>query len=356
MKKKEFIKEYLNAYTPVSEEMEGQRIWAKYIKPYVDEIQEDFYGSLIAKVKGKKRNNYKVVIEAHCDEISWRITKIEGNGLIKVTKNGGSDSQIAPSKRGIIHTRSGRRIEGVFGSKPIHVKDGKDASPKPEDLYFDVGLDSKKRVNDDGIEVGNIITFNDMYTEIGDYYCGRSLDDKIGGIAIAEVARIIKEEKIILPFDLYIVNSVQEEVGMIGGKMTAERIKPNAAICTDVYFETNVPGMNQAKWGDIKAGKGGIIDHTSQLHRNMIELLRSTAEKNDIPHQLNVGARGNNSTPYHMANGGTPTGCISIPLKYMHTTVEMVHKDDLESTIELFLKTLKKIKGDDSQFKYGIIA
>lgn len=353
-KQDEFIKNYLNAYAPVSQEIEGQKIWVDYIKPYVDNIEEDYYGSIIACVKGTNPN-YKVVIEAHCDEISWQIIKIDSNGLIRVTKNGGSNPHIAQSKQAVIHTRSGVKILGVFGTKALHVKTPEEKLPKPEDLYFDLGLDSDEAVKEAGVEVGDIITFNDQYNKIGYYHCGRSLDDKIGGVIIAEVIRKLKNNNIILPFDLYIVNSVQEEVGLIGAKMTSERIKPNAVICTDVYFETNVPGMNQNQWADIKGGRGGTIDQSAQLHRKMIELIRQAAHEHKIPHQLNVGSRGNNTTAFHTANGGTPTGGISIPLKYMHSTVEMVHEKDVESVINLIYYTLQKIVGNDEQFKYGIL-
>lgn len=354
MESKKFLKKYLNAYSPVSQEVEGQKIWADYISEFADEMHTDNYGTVWAVIKGKSKKNkepYKVVIEAHCDEISWIISHIGDDGKISVNRHGGSDVQIAPSKKVVIHTRKNGLVEGVFGWPAIHVRKGKDSAPELKNLFIDTGYDSKDKLTELGIEVGNIVTFSDEFSELGDYYVGKSLDNKIGGYIIAEVARRLKENDIKLPYDLYVVNSVQEEVGLYGAKMVAQTICPDIAIVTDVCHNTNTPMMDKSQDGDIKGGKGGVLEHTAQNHRKLIELIREVSDKECIPYQLEVGSYGNDTMGFFLANGGIPTVIIATPLKYMHTTVEMAHKEDVESVIKMFYYTLQNIENGQS-FKY----
>lgn len=351
MKSKKFLKEYLNAYAPVSKEYEGQKIWADYLNDYVDELHDDTYGNVWGVIKSENENPFKVVIEAHCDEISWLISHIGDDGRIYVNKNGGSDVQIAPSKKIVVHTRKKGLVTGVFGWTAIHLRKSKTTATELKDLFIDIGLDTGDKVREAGVEVGNIVTFNDTFEEMGDYYVGKSLDNKIGGYIIAEVARRLTENDIKLPFDLYVVNCVQEEVGLHGAKMVSQSIKPDIAIVTDVCHNTNTPGVDKHIEGDIKGGKGGVFQFTAQNHRKLVELMRDVAEKNDIKYQLEVGSFGNDTMGFFLANGGTPTAIISTPLKYMHTTVEMAHKDDVESVINLFYHTLQSIDNGQS-FKY----
>lgn len=353
MESKQFLKNYLNAYAPVSQEIEGQKIWASYLKPYVDELHDDNYGTVWGVIKGPQTDKpYKVVIEAHCDEISWIISNITKDGKIYVNKHGGSDVMIAPSKKVVIHTRKCGLVDGVFGWPAVHLRKGvKDTTPELKNIFIDTGFDTKEQVEKAGIEVGNIVTFKEDFQEMGDYYCGKSLDNKIGGYMIAEVAKRLKEDNIKLPYDLYIVNAVQEEVGLYGAKMIAQTINPDVAIVTDVCHNTNTPMVDKNSDGDIKGGKGPVFQHTAQNHRMLIEMLREVSDKNDIPYQLSVGSYGNDTMGFFLTNGGIPTTIISLPLKYMHTTVEMAHKDDVESVIKCFYHLLQNIKYGQS-FRY----
>lgn len=353
-KSKKFLKEYLNAYAPVSQEVEGQKVWIDYIKEYVDEMHQDTYGTVWGVIKGKYKKDdvpYKVAIEAHCDEISWIVSHISDDGKLSVNRFGGSDVQIAPSKKVVVHTRKNGRIPGVFGWTAIHLRKGKDTSPELKNLFIDLGYDSKEKVKELGIEVGNIVTFSDEFEIMGDYYVGKSVDNKIGGFIIAEVARKIKENNVELPFDLYIINAVQEEVGLHGAKMVAQNIKPDVALITDVCHNTDTPGIDKKQECDIRGGKGAVFEHTAQNHRMLLELMREVADKNEIPYQLEVGSYGNDTMGFFLANGGTPTAIIATPLKYMHTTVEMAHKDDVKSVIDIFYHTLQNIK-NGQKFTY----
>lgn len=351
-KSKNFLYEYLNNTSPTGFESSGQQIWLDYLKPYVDEYFTDVYGSAVGVINPKAK--YKVVIEAHADEISWFVNYISADGYIYVVRNGGSDHQIAPSMRVNIHTKKNGMVPGVFGWPAIHVRQGKDVNPKVENISIDVGAASKEEVEEMGITVGNVITFQDELTEMNKkYFVGRALDNRIGGFMIAEVARKLKEKKVELPFGLYIVNAVQEEIGLRGAQMIAERIKPDVAIITDVCHDTHSPMYNKIKSGDQKCGKGPVLTFGPAVQNNLLDMIIETAEDNKIDYQRAAASRstGTDTDAFAYSNEGVASALISLPLKYMHTTVETAHVDDIESVINLIYEFVKQLKSGHD-FRY----
>ena len=339
-----FIFQYLNNASPTGFESEGQKIWLEYLKPYIDDYQVDYYGTVYGVVNPEAP--FKVVIEAHADEISWYVCYISEDGFISVMRNGGSDHMIAPSKRVNIHTKKGI-VKGIFGWPAIHLRDAaKEATPSVKNITIDVGATSKKEVEELGIHVGCVITYEDELMVLNKkYYTGRALDNRIGGFMIAEVARLVKERKTVLPFGLYIVNSVQEEVGLRGAQMIVERIRPNLAIITDVCHDTTTPMIDKKEHGEFKLGKGPVVTYAPAVHNQLRELILETAEKNKISIQRDVASRttGTDTDSFAYGTGGVPSALISLPLRYMHTTVETIAKDDLEKVVELIYQTLLNI-------------
>ena len=181
----------------------------------------------------------------------------------------------------------------------------------------------------------------------------RALDNRIGGFMIAEVARLIKENKKKLPFGLYVTNSVQEEVGLRGAEMITQTIKPNVAIVTDVTHDTTTPMINQKKQGLCELNKGPVVTYAPAVQQKLRDLIIKTAEKNKIPFQRAASSRytGTDTDAFAYSNGGVPSALISLPLRYMHTTVEMVHKNDVENVIKLIYNTLLNIKSGEN-FSY----
>lgn len=341
-----FLEEYLNVASPTGYERAGQEIWMKYLKPFVDKIEVDHYGTAYGVINPKAE--FKVVIEAHADEISWYVNYISDDGLIYVIRNGGSDQMIAPSKIVNIHGEKGI-VKGVFGWPAIHtrIRAEKEVTPKIENIFIDCGAKTKQEVLDLGIEVGCMITYPDEFFEMNDrYFVCRALDNRIGGFMIAEVARLVKENKDKLPFGLYIVNSVQEEVGLYGADMIADTIKPNIAIITDVTHDTSTPMIDKKKEGDQKCGDGPVVFFAPSVHHNIRELIVDTAKEKNIPFQRAASSRvtGTDTDVFAHSNGGVPSALISLPLRYMHTTVEMVDKEDVKNVIQLIYETLLKIK------------
>lgn len=347
-----FFEKYINNAAPTSFESEGQKLWLEYLKPYIDTYFVDNYGTAVGVINPEAE--FKVVIEAHADEISWYVNYITKDGLIYVIRNGGSDHQIAPSKRVNIHGDNGI-VKGVFGWPAIHTRGGeKEEGPSLKNIFIDCGCTSKEEVEALGIHIGTVITYEDEFMVLNDrYYVGRALDNRAGGFMIAEVARLLKENNVKLPFGLYIVNSVQEEIGLRGAEMIARRIKPNVAIVTDVTHDTTTPMINQKTQGDAYCGGGPVISYGPAVQMNLNKLIIKTAQDNNIPFQRNACSRstGTDTDAFAYSNDGTPSALISLPLRYMHTTVEMVHKEDVDNVITLIYNTLLNIE-NNHDFRY----
>ena len=342
MKSHKFLENYLNAYAPVAQETEGQEIWMRYISDFVHSLHMDAYGTGYGIYKSDNPDAKRVVIEAHCDEISWIITHIEKDGYIRVRHHGGSDNMIAPSKTVLIHTHDGQKVKGVFGWPAIHTRTERTSKGyEPHELWIDIGVSSEEEANKMGVEIGCLATFDTQFDTLGDYYIGRSLDNKIGGYIIAEVIKRISLDGIKLPFDLYVVNSVQEEVGLYGAKKIAKELQADLALVHDVCHNVAHPKMDKAKHGPVEGGKGPSLEYTSQNHRGMLHKLREVSKETGLPLQHHVGSYGNDTMAFFLEN--TPTAILASPLKYMHTTVEMVHKDDVENCIKLYIAFLKDI-------------
>ena len=348
-----FLYAYLNNASPTGFEAEGQKLWLEYLRPYIDEWHLDNYGTAYAVINPGQP--YRVVIEGHADEISWFVNHIDDNGFINVIRNGGSDQMIAPSKRVNIHTKKGY-VKGVFGWPAIHVRHGKDADLKPEiaNIFIDIGAKTREEALEMGVHVGCVMTYEDELTMLNDrFYCGRALDNRMGGFCIAEVARLLKENNITLPYSLYVVNSVQEEIGLRGAQMIADTIKPHVALVTDVCHDTSTPLMSPKTQSDVRAGKGPSLSYAPSVHNKFLSLIIDTAEEHKIPFQRQASSRttGTDTDAFAYSNGGVVSALISLPLRYMHTTVEMAHKEDVENVIRLMYEVLQKIEVNHN-FKY----
>lgn len=345
-KSKAFFINYINNASPVGFESSGQKLWLDYLKPFVDSHFTDPYGTAVGVVN--PNHPFKVVIEAHADEISWFVNYITPDGLIYLKRNGGVDHQIAPAQRVWIHGKKGP-VKAVFGWPAIHTRiggDSKDPQPKVENLFLDCGARKKEEVAKLGIHIGAVVTYQDGFDELANgNYIGRAFDNRIGGFMIAEVARVIKENKKKLPFGLYVVNAVQEEIGLRGAEMIARRIKPNVAIVTDVTHDTSTPMINKIVEGDITTGKGPSLSYAPAVHNKLLHLVEDVADKHRIPVQWRALSRstGTDTDSFAYSNDGCPSVLISIPLRYMHTTVEMLHQDDIDNTIRLMYETLLTI-------------
>ncbi len=350
---RKFFEAYINNPSPTGFEAEGQKLWLSYIKPAIDRHEVDNYGTVYGIINPEAK--FKVAIEAHADEISWFVSYITAEGLIYVKRNGGSDHQIAPSKKVWIHTRDGRKIPAVFGWPAIHTRHGgKEQAPELKNIFLDLGCLTKKEVHDKGIHVGCVITYQDEFFVLNErYFGGRALDNRAGGFIIAKVARLLKENNKKLPFGLYIVNSVQEEVGLHGAAMVAHTIHPDCAIITDVCHDTTTPMIDKVVEGDFASGKGPVLTVGPAVHNKLLDFIIATAKEKKLPYQMDAASRstGTDTDAFAYTRGGIPSALISLPLRYMHTTVELVSIEDLENVVKLIYESLLKLT-PKFDFKY----
>jgi putative aminopeptidase FrvX len=340
----DFLRAYINNPSPVGFESPGQKVWLNYIKPYVDDFYVDPYGTAVGIIN--PMSDFKVVIEAHADEISWFVNYITAEGLMYLKRNGGVDHQTAPASRVIIHGKKGP-VKAVFGWPAIHTRiatpDQKEPAPRTDNLWLDCGARNRQEIEELGIHIGAVVTYQDGFDELANgNYIGRAFDNRIGGFMIAEVARILKENKKKLPFGLYVVNAVQEEIGLRGAEMIARRIKPDIAIVTDVTHDTSTPMINKNIEGDVATGRGPSLSYAPAVHNKLLAVVEKVAADKKIPVQWRALSRstGTDTDSFAYSNDGCPSVLISIPLRYMHTTVEMLHRDDIENTIRLMYETL----------------
>ena len=340
---RKFLRNYINNASPVGFETWGQRLWIDYLSPYVDNHFVDPYGTAVGVINPS--HEFKVVIEAHADEISWFVNYVTPEGLVYLKRNGGVDHQTAPASHVFIHGKKGP-VKAVFGWPAIHTRigaDQKETQPRVDNLWLDCGARNRKEVEYLGIHIGAVVTYQDGYDELANgNFIGRAFDNRIGGFMIAEVARLLKQSNKRLPYGLYVVNAVQEEIGLKGAEMIARRIKPNIAIITDVTHDTTTPMINKNIEGDVSTGKGPSLSYAPAVHNKLLALVEKVAADKKIPIQWRALSRstGTDTDSFAYSNDGCPSVLISIPLRYMHTTVEMLHQDDIDNTIRLMYETL----------------
>jgi putative aminopeptidase FrvX len=294
-----------------------------------------------------------VVVEAHADEIAWYVQRIDEMGFIHVQDTGGADAGIAPSQRVNIHTANGV-VPAVFGWPAIHARDMNTQQPAQDTIFLCCGCETREEAEALGVQIGDYVTYDAGFLILNHHhFVGRALDNRMGGFVLARLARLLREEGIQLPYSLYFVNAVQEEVGTRGAEMIAQSIAPSCALVVDVTHDTASPMMDKNKQGDITLGKGPVITKAPSVHNNLRALLTETAAEQGMPVQLAAMARttGTDTDAFAYQLGGIPSALISLPLRYMHTTVETVHREDVENTIRLLFSTLQKL-GPEFDFKY----
>lgn len=204
----DFLTRYIQNPSPSGNERQGQTLWLDYVGPYIDDHIVDNYGNVAAIINPGK--DFRIIIEAHADEIAWYVNRIGPDGYIHVQETGGTDPGIAPSQRVHIHTANGP-VPAVFGWPAIHARDPKDDAPKMSNIFLSCGAMSKEEAEDLGICVGDYITYDAGFSILNKtHFVGRALDNRMGGFMLARVAQMLREEDVSLPYSLYIVNAVQE--------------------------------------------------------------------------------------------------------------------------------------------------
>lgn len=341
-----FFDELLAAPSPSGYEQPAQRVFREYITPFAH-VTNDVLGNVIGFIPGIGEDRPKVMLVGHSDEIGFLVRFIDDNGFIFFGAVGGVDPQVTQGRRVAIHTRNGI-VSGVIGRKPIHLIEAKDRETvvKLESQYIDVGAANKKEA-EQLVRIGDPVTFTERLEKLyNDRVTSRGFDDKAGSFVVAEVLRHVAASIEKLPVDLYGVSSVQEEVGLRGGKTSAYSINPDVGICVEVDFSTDQPDLDKKSVGDVRLGKGPILPRGANINPVLFDLLSETAEQEGISVQFSglPKATGTDANVMQISRSGVATALVKIPLRYMHTPVEVLSLSDLENAVKLIVKTLYRIK------------
>jgi endoglucanase len=320
----------------------------KEIKGLADDISIDNMGNVTALKKGKARK--KVMVAAHMDEIGFMVTHIDKSGFVRFTTLGGFDPKTLTAQRVIIHGR--KDVIGVMASKPIHVMSDEERNkvPKLTDYFIDLGM--KKEEVEKIVRVGDTITRERSLIEMGNCVNCKSLDNRLAVFILIEALRELKKKKI--PFDLYGVFTVQEEVGIRGANVSALKIQPDFGFGLDTTIAYDLPGAPEhdqiTKLGEGTAIK--IMDSSAICDYRMVDYMRKTAGTYKIKYQDEILTRGGTDTAgiQRMTAGGAITGAISIPTRHLHQVVEMADKDDIRASIDLLKACLCDLDKYDWSF------
>jgi endoglucanase len=316
------------------------------LRPLVDDIHTDVLGNLVATRRG---SGPRIMLAAHMDEIGFVIKHIDDKGFIRIQPVGGFDPRVLPAQRVIIHPRGSEPIGGVLqpGTKPIHLLSAGDTKElKIEDVFVDTGLPAADVAGI--VSVGDMITLERSTVRMGDHVVSKALDDRLGIYVMIEAVR----EATASTAEIHAVATTQEEVGLRGAQTAAFSVEPDIAIALDVTLAGDIPGMSDdAAVTRLGAGAAIKVFDSSQLpHPRIIETLRSIAEQEHIPHQLEVLPRGGTDAgAVQQTRGGVYTGTISIPCRYVHTVNESAHVADIEACVTMLARFLEQVRLEDVQ-------
>jgi endoglucanase len=347
---REFLFRLLKTPSPTGFEMPGQKVWADHLKPHATEVACDAYGSTWAKLAGK--SDRQVMLAAHADEIGFMIRVIQPDGFLRLAQIGGSDVATARGRRLTFFGDKGE-VTGIIGNTAIHLRrdnGGDEKAPYIQDLWVDVGASNAGEVAEMGLRVGHPAVYPDGPEELPNRrLIGRALDNRIGGFIIAQVLKRVAKEKKKPEFTLLCMNTVQEEIGGYGAMMATFRHNPELCVCLDVTHATDTPGIDTSKHGATKLGQGPALTHGTANHPIVVKRLIEVGNKAKIPLQHEASSRttGTDTDKIFPIREGVPSALVSLPLRCMHSVVEMAHLDDVEHVIDLLAGFVLSLSAKD---------
>ncbi|MDP6126008.1 MAG: M42 family metallopeptidase [Candidatus Latescibacteria bacterium] len=332
-----FLKSILTAPSPSGYEQPVQRLWRDYTRPFADEVSTDRHGNTIGSLNpdGAPR----VMLAGHSDELGFLVNYINDDGYIYFVPAGGFDVAIIPGRRVLIHSADGP-IKGVIGKRAIHLMSAEErSSPKPkiEDIWIDIGVKNKEEAQS-LVTVGDCITYDVAYEDLRNGLAtSRGFDDKAGSFVVAEALRLLSERQSDLQAAVFSVSTVQEEVGLRGAHTSAYGVDPDVGVAVDVTHATDAPDMDKRRVGDVTLGGGPALTRGANISPVVYDGLVETAENEGISYQVEAYPRGTgtDANAIQLTRSGVATGLVSLPLRYMHTPVEMMALSDMEATAQL---------------------
>ncbi|MBE7010406.1 MAG: M42 family metallopeptidase [Ruminococcaceae bacterium] len=310
---------------------------AKLFAAYCDEVGTDAMGNVIGVIKSRSENPGRVMLEAHIDVIGLMVSAISEEGFLSFQPIGGVDSAVLPGAE--VMVCGTEELFGVIGAKPPHLQSGKQTAANMDEMVIDIGYPGD--VVREKVSVGDMVYFAEEPKKLTQkVLSGRGFDDRAGIISI--LICLEQLQGVALPFDLYVVAAVQEEPGLRGATMVTEKLAPDSAFVVDVcHGDTPDAGKDSI----FKLGSGAVISFGPNIHPYLSSLALKTAEDENIAHHPDAdgGDTGTDAWAVQIAAEGVPVLLLSIPLRYMHTTVETLHFNDVEAVGRLLCETLKKL-------------
>jgi putative aminopeptidase FrvX len=341
---KQFLIDLLNSPSPTGFEQPIQRVVRAHMKEYADVIDTDLHGNVICVLNPDAKR--KIMIAGHCDQIGFMVKDINKDGFITLAPLGGIDPGVTPGSHLEVHSKKGK-VLGVVGRKPIHLQSADERDKMKLDLekfWLDIGAKDKKDA-EKRVSIGDPITYKLGATELGNNLISSpGLDNKVGLFVTMEALRLCKEAKI-TNVGIYAVSTVQEEVGLRGARTAAYSIDPEVGFGVDVTFATDDPGADLSKTCRCALGKGPLVSVGPNVNPVVSELLTVAGKKAKIPLQISPENRllSNDANAIQINKGGVAAGHIGLPLRNMHTQVEVAHLGDLEQSAKLIATFIKGI-------------
>lgn len=325
-----------------------RKIVLREIEGLCDEVTVDNMGNVYAIRRGK--SGKRVMIGAHMDEIGFMVTHIDDKGFVRFTTLGGFDPKTLTAQRVIVHGKED--VLGVMASKPIHVmtQDERNKVAKLTDYFVDTGLPAEKVK--ELIAVGDVITRERALVEMGDCVNCKSLDNRVSVFIAIELLKNLKGKE--LPYDVYTVFTVQEEVGLRGANVSALNIQPHFGFGLDTTIAFDLPGA-AAHEMITKLGEGAaikVMDASTICDARMVRYMKEVAERNSVKWQAEILTAGGTDTAgiQRMSPGGSIAGAVSIPTRHLHQVIEMAHKDDIEASIALLTACVLELDQFNEKF------
>jgi putative aminopeptidase FrvX len=341
---KNFLRELLNTPGPSGYEQRVQDVWRKYVGSFCSDIRTDVHNNVVATLKGS--DDFSVMVVGHADEIGMVVINIDDSGYIYFNRIGGVDPSILPSQRVRVLSKSGP-VRGVIGKKAAHLLDaGDDKLPKIYDLWIDIGAKDKADAQSK-VRIGDPIVFGEDFEEMQNGYAvARDFDNRVGCYIAAETLRALGKVQG-LKATMYAVSSAQEETGVWGAGPIAYALKPSLGIALDVTHATDYPGLSKNRFGDVQLGKGPVISRGVKTSEIVFDRLTETAQQHAIPYQVEVevGRTGTDADVMADRGPGIAVTVVSIPNRYMHTSTELIHLDDLDNCVRLLVEFIQTLDG-----------
>jgi len=340
-----FLKKMVELPSPSGYEQPVQAAFREYVTPLADSVETDVLGNVHAVVN--PGGNPRLMFAGHADQIGFIVRHFDDEGFLYVAAVGGIDVPTVPSKRVRIWTKNGP-ILGVFGRKSVHLMNEEDRKKQPEmhELWVDIGVSSAAEARAK-VALGDPVTFAEPLEHITDDLCiSPGFDNKMGSFVMAETVRLLKGKN--PRASIHAISTTQEEIGLRGAQTSAFKVDAKVGVAVDVGHVSDYPGVDKRKVGPNRVGGGPMICRGANINPRVFEMLVETAEAEKIPYQIEVAARGTgtDANVMQITRAGMATGLVSTPLRYMHSTCELMSLTDIENTARLCAAFALRINGD----------